>query len=420
MLRRTTRSLLVLSLALGALAACGSSDDDGATGGTTGTTNPATNAPADAFYAAPDPLPDEAPGHVLRSEPLAGAPAGAQAWRVLYLSVGFDGKPTAVSGVVIAPTGATTGTAPSGTTPATNRPILSWAHPTTGVVDACAPSTLSEVFALIPGLESMLDAGYVVAATDYEGLGTAGVHPYLIGDSEGRSVLDAARAARNLPETGAGDRLLLWGHSQGGQASLFAGQLAPTYTPELELVATAAAAPAGELAELLDDDADTTEGVVLGAYAVNAYADLYAAEHPDIDPSQVVTSEGLPAIDELVQLCDLTQSDQMDAIASPLAGKFFVGDPSSVAPWGDLLEQNSPGGSKIDGPVLITQGEADTIVVPTTTTGLVTTYCGKGTDIAEKTYPGVTHELIAYESATDVLAWMGDALAGRAPAGTCP
>ena len=47
-------------------------------------------------------------------------------------------------------------------------------------------------------MKQLVDAGYVVAATDYEGLGTPGVHPYLVGESEGRSVLDAARAARAL------------------------------------------------------------------------------------------------------------------------------------------------------------------------------------------------------------------------------
>jgi hypothetical protein len=37
-------------------------------------------------------------------------------------------------------------------------------------------------------------------ATDYPGLGTPGVHAYLMGESEGRAVLDSVRAARNLPD----------------------------------------------------------------------------------------------------------------------------------------------------------------------------------------------------------------------------
>jgi len=431
--RRGSR-LLLLVLASGLLLAGACSSDSTTSGGasstgpagTTGTTNPGDNTPTDAFYEAPDPLPAGKPGDVIRSEPLAGAPAGSQAWKVLYLSVGFDGEPTAVSGVIIAPTGSSTGGTTPGSTPpgssvaAGSRPVLSWAHPTTGVVDACAPSTLSEVFALIPGLTTFLDAGYVVAATDYEGLGTAGVHPYLVGESEGRGVLDAARAARNLPETGAGDQLLLWGHSQGGQGSLFAGQLAPTYAPELDLVATAAAAPAGELQQLLVDDAPTAEGITLGAYAINAYFELYGPQYPEMTVAQVVTPAGEPAIDEIVPLCDLTQSSQIAAITTPLIGAFFVPDPGSVEPWQTLLNENAAGGTPIDSPVFIAQGDADTIVIPATTTQLVAAYCANGTKAIEKVYPGVTHELIGYDSAADVAAWMAEILAGQTPGGACP
>lgn len=73
----------------------------------------------------------EVPGTILRAEAMPGAPSGAHAWRVLYRSTGFDGKPIAVSGVVIAPAG----DAPPG-----GRPVVTWAHPTTGVVSRCTPS----------------------------------------------------------------------------------------------------------------------------------------------------------------------------------------------------------------------------------------------------------------------------------------
>ena len=433
---RRARRAFALALAATALITVGACSSDssssgsstsgtGGPSGTTGTTNPADNTPTQAFYEAPDPLPDGEPGDVIRSEPLPGAPSGSQAWKVLYLSTGFDGSPTAVSGVVIAPTstttsGSTPGSAPSGTAVEAGRPILSWAHPTTGVVDDCAPSTLSEVFELIPGLATFLEAGYVVAATDYEGLGTAGVHPYLIGESEGRAVLDAARAARDLPEAGAGDQLLLWGHSQGGQASLFAGQMQPSYAADLTLVATAAAAPAGELQTLLNDDADTETGVALGAYSVNAFLELYGPDNPTMTAAQVVTPEGEAAIDQIVPLCDIDQSDQIEAIATPLQGKFFVDDPGSVEPWKTLLNENTPGQETIDSPVFIAQGDADTVVIPATTATLAQNYCTLGVNVTEKVYPGVTHELIGYESAPDVAAWMAEVLAGNPPAGTCP
>lgn len=48
----------------------------------------------------------------------------------------------------------------------------------------------------IQGLNEMLARSYIVAATDYPGLGTPGVPPYLVGISEGRAVLVFSSAAR--------------------------------------------------------------------------------------------------------------------------------------------------------------------------------------------------------------------------------
>ena len=110
---------------------------------------------------------------------------------------------------------------------------------------------------MIWGLPDMLAQGYVVVATDYPGLGTPGIHPYLIGISEARAVLDSVRAARALPNTGASNRFAVWGHSQGGHAALYTGELAASYAPELKLVGIAAAAPATYLVELFDADKRT-------------------------------------------------------------------------------------------------------------------------------------------------------------------
>jgi pimeloyl-ACP methyl ester carboxylesterase len=148
---------------------------------------------------------------------------------VLYRSTGLYGEPIAVSGIVIIP---------ASPVPPHGRPVVAWAHPTSGVWPRCAPSLAIFLFQQIQGLRNMLRIGYVVAATDYPGLGTAGPHPYLVGISEGRAVLDSVRAARALPEAHAGRRFAVWGHSQGGQAALYAGLLARGYAPELHLPAS--------------------------------------------------------------------------------------------------------------------------------------------------------------------------------------
>jgi hypothetical protein len=191
------------------------------------------------FYSATDVnLSSYANGALIRSEPLDGAPDGAAAYRVLYKSQGLQGEAIAVSGVVIIP---------GGPPPANGRPIVAWAHPTTGIVPKCAPSLARVFFQSIQGLHEMLQRGYVVAATDYPGLGTAGPHPYLVGISEGRAVLDSVRVARSIPGAGGGLAFAVWGHSQGGQAALYTGILAQSYAPELKIVGVAAAAPATEL-----------------------------------------------------------------------------------------------------------------------------------------------------------------------------
>jgi hypothetical protein len=51
------------------------------------------------------------------------------------------------------------------------RPMIAWAHPTSGIVLHCAPSLARGLYSQIRGLADMLDKGYAVTATDYPGLG---------------------------------------------------------------------------------------------------------------------------------------------------------------------------------------------------------------------------------------------------------
>jgi hypothetical protein len=167
-----------------------------------------------AFYMATDPELAGASGTIIRAQPMRGAPDGAAAYRVLYRSVGLRDQPIAVSGIVVVP---------AGPAPAGGRPIVAWAHPTTGVVPHCAPSLAMGVFRQIQGLRAMLARGYAVAATDYPGLGTPGPHPYLVGVSEGRAVIDSVRAARAMSGVGAAAILLFGAIPRAGKRRSTAG-----------------------------------------------------------------------------------------------------------------------------------------------------------------------------------------------------
>ena len=105
------------------------------------------------------------PGSVIRAEVTNDDRKGATDYRVLYRSVGLNGEPIAVSGAIIIPVGAP---------PPGGRPIVAWAHPTSGVVAKCAPSLATFRFEQIMGLRDMVRRGYIVTATDYPGLGAAG------------------------------------------------------------------------------------------------------------------------------------------------------------------------------------------------------------------------------------------------------
>jgi Secretory lipase len=161
--------------------------------------------------------PADGPGSLISAQPMPGAPDGATAYRILYTSTGLSGDSIPVSGVVIVP---------KGLPPGREAPVVAWAHPTTGIVSRCAPSLARVFFASVQGLRAMLAHGYIVTATDYPGLGTPEVHPYLVGVSEGLAVLDSVRAARQIAGNSASRTFAVWGHSQGGHAALFAGLLA--------------------------------------------------------------------------------------------------------------------------------------------------------------------------------------------------
>lgn len=362
------------------------------------------------FVALPNPLPPAPPGTLIRSERLLGAPDGAEAFRVLYHSTDLNGADIGVSGTVVVPTGPA---------PSSGRTIVSWAHPTTGSEPQCGPSVMTDPFEVMEGSHELLAAGYIVAATDYSGMGADGPNSYLIGETEGRNVLDAVRAARNLPDLHAGSDVLLWGHSQGGQAALFAAQMAKQYAPELAVNAVAVAAPAAELGPLMVGHMNDISGVTIGAYAFDAYQRAYASTTPGLALDSVLTPAARQALPKMVPDCLLTQSKEIHAIGQPLVGDFFAGDPTKIEPWATLLAQNTPGHAPVGVPMLVAQGESDTLVLPRTTDDYVQKLCSSGEHVQYHRYAGIDHGLVGWRAVPTVIPFFAAVVAGRTPASTC-
>ncbi len=360
------------------------------------------------FYRPPADLPSQ-PGTLLRTEALPGVPPGSTGWKILYTSTGLDGAPVAVSGVVIAPTGPP---------PPGGRDVVAWAHPTTGVADWCAPSLYSSTVAqTIPGLTGFLQAGQVVVATDYPGLGTPGMHPYLVGESEGRSVLDSVRAARALDGAGAGGRFAVFGHSQGGQAALFTGQLARSYAPELQLVGVAAAAPATDLATLVNRDLGTLFGGILLPMALVSWSDIY----PGDDWRAVTVTGAQPLVARVAAQCIETEPQAVLDLpeAEALKYRFLTVDPTTTQPWATQLAQNTPGAEPIQVPVFVAVGSDDQVVWPDVTQAYTARLCTQGTTVETAVMPGVPHTGAGFAMADAAVAWIEARFAGEPAPSTC-
>ncbi|KAA0919356.1 lipase family protein [Dietzia sp. ANT_WB102] len=363
-----------------------------------------------AFYTPVESLPVE-PGVLLRAEALmAGVPSGADAWRILYTTTRPDDSVTVASGTVIAPTD-------RGTDPL---PLLSVAHGTTGIVQRCAPSLSPAPFVDGAGtaLEEMVtEHGWAGVTSDYVGLGTAGMHPYLVGQVEARNVLDASRAARQLDGLSLATDTVVWGHSQGGHGALWTGQIAGDYAPELTLRGIAGMAPATDLFDLAVASKSEVAGKTVSAYIAQSWNEIY----PELDLAGHLNPGTAHGVQKVGDLC----FNEKDVIAALLRGTQI---PEQVFPdavldgeLGDKLRENSPTGPW-PAPVLIAQGLADPLVKPAMQQNWVNARCADGEPLDYRTYPGLDHTgLVAADSplTSQLVQWTLDRWEGKQPTPTC-
>lgn len=362
----------------------------------------------DAFYAAPSSLPT-ASGTLLRSETFTGpVPDGATAWRILYSTTRADGSPSVASAIVMA-------TAAAGEEP---RPVLAWAHGTTGIVPGCAPS-MTEPFANMPAPDAGLAEGWVYVATDYIGLGTSGGHAYLVGDEAARAVIDSVRAAHALPDLALDRRTIVWGHSQGGNSALWSGMRAAAGdgAGDIDLVGIAALAPASDLPGLFEAGRGTMFGKIVSAYLLVAYADAY----PDVPVADTLAPDADVLARDIAARCVggfATLFSVLETMLLPSAG-IFVHDPADGA-LGVRLRANVPVGP-FGMPLFVAQGETDDLVLPSIQDGYVAALCQSGATIDYRRYEDRDHlSLVAPDSplGPDLVAWTRDRFAGHAtPAG---
>lgn len=362
----------------------------------------------DDFYAAQATVPSQ-PGQLVRSEPFTSpeVPAGARAWRILYTTTRDEAQPAVASGLVIVP---------EREGPA---PVVAWAHGTTGFAEGCAPSILEDGLAAGAMMiqDRVIGQGWAMVATDYTGLGTAGPHPYLIGEGEGRSVLDAIRAAGQLTDVELADETVVWGHSQGGHAALWTGQLAPSYAPDLDIKGVAALAPASNLPGLIEGLGAITGGEIFGSFVVASYT----ATYPELEAAEYLRPAARIIVPELAQRCLAERSTIVSALQTVLFDRsIWTGDPNRGA-FATRLAQNVPTGL-IPAPLLLGQGADDTLILPAAQEAYVEGRCAAGQAVDYRTYPGRGHvPLVEPDSPLipELISWTEDRFTGKPATDTC-
>lgn len=294
----------------------------------------------------------DTPGSVIASSPLPRSewPAGvADAALLRYWTLGPSNQPAISTGAVFVPTGSP---------PPGGWPVVSWAHGTVGIADACAPTVTGKIIG--PYAAHWLDQGYAIVATDYVGLGTPGVHPYLDGPSEAHSLIDMVRAARAVTPT-LSTRWMAIGQSQGGHAALVASPLATTYAPELDFrgtVATGAPSNLETLAPLVGPGFPPLPLTGTTVFVAYALAGLRVSR-PDVDVDSYLSPLGREVLDQVETECYEEAAPRLENVS---VGQ-LLSRPLDDPPILDALRQTL--GVPVTGynrPLFIGQGLFDQVV----------------------------------------------------------
>lgn len=400
------------------LAACNGSDDS--PGDTPNQLNTFTaDGGVSPFYMWTGPL-SSTPGTLLRQENMPQNQVidnASQGVKILYTSTnGIDGKtPIYVSGDI---------QFPQGTPPTGGWPVIAWAHGTVGVADVCAPSWKGRSQRDIAYLATWLKQGYAIVSSDYQGLGTPGLHPYLHSRPEAYSVLDAVRAAqRTFPQLSRS--IVTVGQSQGGQAAVATAAYAPTYAPELNMlgsVATGVPYALARIPPLLDSlvakiptTGFTPVIATLESYAWFSYATAELVL-PDFLLTNKLSNKGKEFYSFAASNClgDIENYIVQNKLTTP---DIFTSD---VAPWtNQVLPLAEYPTLKLNTPIFVGTGTLDTSVPTAVQYLFAKDTCAAGSVVEQHYYPGQDHSGTVNASLIDSIPFVQKLFSGQKISSNC-
>lgn len=400
------------------------------------------------FYAATNRLnPSGKPlGTVLASEPVQASVPNAKAWRLAYVSSVPSGRRTVATALIAVP---------NGPVPTKGRPLVAWAHGTTGTARRCGPSQLPQPaqplnqyllpsgtsysdFGL-PAMEPLLSRGVVIVAPDYQGLGGPGKHNYAQPISNGTDVINALRAARDFKPAAAGEKAVVYGWSQGGGATLGAASLKDYLqrgdgVAPVNILGFVAMAPedvgitipasinseASAAAYLLSLNKQFSGNVFNFAHLAMMYQGLAAAE-PGLKLSDLFTPQ---AVGEVEGIMERKCMHELSASFSYSYGSSYTSmlkaEPSNALAWVQGIRKLSPSTTPL-APVVIYWGNNDTVVPPIMHKLYFEAACKQGAVISRNELPGNnTHFSTPAASQPFFVPWILDRFAGKPILNGCP
>ncbi|MBU3539807.1 lipase family protein [Polynucleobacter sp. UB-Tiil-W10] len=405
--------------------------------------------PMPPFYAAVMKMaPEGKLGQIIKKEKIDTSVKGAQAWKIAYISSDVAGRKTIATGFIISPIGQA---------PKEGRPILAWAHGTTGSAQNCGPSQitnptapLNEYFLMdgnswtdygIPNVEEFIQEGYVIVATDYQGQGGGGKHQYAVAQTNGRDAINSARAASSMKEVGAGKKTIIYGWSQGGGATIAAASL-PDYqaqkgtaADDLQYLGFVALAPddvAVMLANPPTDEAGATK--LMNGFTQANVPNIFLFAHymmglwgtqaafPNLKLTDVLTDEGAKVVEKLSSnKCVHVMADTFNYAYGESYKSLLKPTATNSMAWVKAFVDGSVKPVKPVAPVVIYWGTKDTAVPPVMHELYQKQMCTMGANVGRNQLPGEqTHFTTPGVSAPMYLAWVKDRIAGKPLANGCP
>lgn len=401
------------------------------------------------FYAAVAKMkPEGKLGKIIKKEKISTTVPGAQAWRIAYISSDLRDHPTISTGLVVAPLGK----APKG-----GRPVVSWAHGTTGTAQNCGPSQvenpavpLNQYFVVggnswtdygIAALQEFIDQGFVVVASDYQGLGGGGVHQYAIAATQGRDAINAIRAAGDMREVGAGKKALVYGWSQGGGATIAAASSGEyinrkgTAFDGIEMVGfVALAAPDTSTVMPEEGVTEATAEAVLETVNKNFSHNVFDFSHltmnlwatqaafsDKLQMSDLFTDEGAKAINDVMSnKCMHVAADTMHYTFGDDFVTLMKPDTTNAKAWADALFVGAGTKQKPVAPVILYFGDKDVTVPPIMGKLYRQRMCKMGANVARIQLPGEQNHFSTPAVAQPLyVPWVIDRFAGKAAADGC-